>query len=508
MPGSTDLTPVRIRGKKQHSRPVDASPVSSTIVHRSSSRPSSPLPGRSRRTRKRRPQDAGVSSSRLDTSSATSPLERLPTELLEDIFFRCLNLSLPRASLALGQQLASYHVKSKLYAIAFTGVPQSVSLEAAEFLSAVFNKGEDTDRIQLILKFQSDISKFQSNILALRWLTPTFLRYQMDRLLIRETVMAFEELDVGWIKSENATAESSSQSLTEAITEFYKLARSRTDSILSIVDAESGRWCHENNKEKVSFNLRLHQSFPHSVTIQVYTSGLNFYTGPDPLHTRVISFKQLLCCQRECRIPQKLLHGPWSIPKCAMLAQLIKSGCRLDRSGSTTDEEVASQGLKDAIAQSFIRAIVTLVGSRRDRKERYDNTECGRNQGGVRECLDYFYMSHAGVLVTTEHLKFALDNDSSMEVLECLIDAMRRNIDWQDEEIQRFIWETSDDRRSFLRNRCRDANQIKYFVSRNGYEPDVHRQPEIISASWIRSKPSWHGEREHPGYMEPYFRTA
>lgn len=506
MPESTDLTPVRIRGKKQHSKPADASSVYSTIVHRSSSQPSSPLPGRSRKTRKGRLQGVGLSPSRLDTSSGASPLERLPTELLEDIFFRCLNLSLPRASLALGQQLASYHVKSKLYAIAFSAVSLSPDdnnrfyrLEADNLLNDILVVGDDEQKL---------IAIFQSDVLALRWMTPTFFRHQMDRLLIKKMVMAFNELDVGWMKSENATAESSSPSLTEAMTEFYKLARSRTDSILSNIDAESGRWCYETNKEEVSFNLRLHQSFPHSVTIQVYTSGLNFYNGPYPLRTRVISFRQLLCCQGDCRIPQKLLHGPWSIPKCAMLAQLAKSGCRLDQSGSTTDEEVASQGLKDAIAQSFIGAIVTLVGSRRDRKERYDDAGCGRNQGDVRECLDYVWMSFVGVSVTTEHLKFALDNNSSMEVLECLIDAMRSNIDWQDEEIQRYIWETSDDRRSFLRNRCCDANDIKRYALENGWEPDVYRQAEIPSASWIRSKPSWHGEREHPGYMEAYFMTA
>ncbi|KAG6991217.1 hypothetical protein G7Y79_00055g089930 [Physcia stellaris] len=503
MPGSNDLTPVRIRGKKQHSKPVDAGPGSSTIVHRTSSQPSSPLPGRSRRTRKGRLQDVGLSSSRPDTSSATSPLERLPTELLEDIFFRCLNLSLPRASLALGQQLASYHVKSKLYALAFSGVPLSrvgYRLEAESFLIDILKIGNDE---------QGLISKFQSDVLALRWMTPTFLRHSMDRLLIKTTVMAFNELDIGWIKSENAIVESSSsQSLTEAMTEFYKLARSRTDSILSNIDAESGRWCYETNKEEVSFNLRLQQSFPHSVTIRVCTSGLNFDTGPHPLRTRVISFRQLLYCQGGCRIPQKLLHGPWSIPKCAMLAQLVKSGCRLDQSGSTTDEEVASQGLKDAIAQSFIRAIVTLVGSRRDRKEIYDDTGWGRNQGDIRERLKYFHTSYVGVSVTTEHLKFALDNNSSMEVLECLIDAMRSNIDWQDEEIREYMWETNDDRRSFLRSRCCDDNDIKRYILETGVEPDFYDQAEIPSASWIRSKPSWHGEREFPGYMEAYFMTA
>lgn len=488
MPDSSHLTPVRIRGKKQQSKSADASPISPTILHGTSSQPSSPSPGRPRRTQKERPQDDGLSSSQF---GVTSVLERLPTELLEDIFFRCLNLSLPRASLALGQQLASYHVKSKLYAIAFSGVARKPddeygghSLEAEGFLSEVLKTREDE---------RGATTKFQSDILALRWLTPTFFRHQMDRLLIKKTVMAFNELDVEWIKSENATAESSSsESLTEAMTEFCKAARCRTDSVFSRIDAESGRWCYETNQEEVSFNLSLHQSFPHCVTIRVYTPGLNCR-----LRRRVISFRQLLYCLEGCRVPQKLLHEPWSIPKCAMLAQLSKAGCRLDKSGSTTDDEVASQGLKDAIAESSIGAIVTLAGSRRNCREGCGDADCLR-------CID----SQVGVVVTTEHLKFALDNNSSIAVLECLIDAMISHIDWRDREIQKFIWEADDDRRSFLRNRCSDDEEIQGYFEETGVKPDIYNQMEFLSASWIRSKSWWYGEREHPGYMEAHFVIA
>ena len=431
MPESSDLTPVRIRGKKQQSRSVDATTLNGTY-----SQPSSPLPGRSRRTHKGLLRDVGPSSSQPNTTSATSPLERLPPELLEDIFFRCLNLSLPRASLALGQQLASYHVKSKLYALAFSGVPYEPDdedgghrLEAVDFLIGILMIGEDG--------WWESISKFQSDILALKWMTPAFLRQIMDRLLVKKTVIAFNELGIGWIKSEKATAESASpESLTEAITAFLKAARSSTNSTWSSIDRDSGKWCYEAGKEKVSFDLGFHQSFPHLVIIKVNTpSKRNSVRG------RVIGFHQLLCCH-QCRIPQKILHGPWSIPKCAMLAQLAKSECGLDRSGSTTDEEVASQGLKDAIAESSLRTIITLVGSRRNYQEGCQDPRCCVcAQDDDWKCTGIVWESHVGVPVTTEHLKFALDNNSSFEVLECLVDATNIHIDWRNEAIQKLIWE-------------------------------------------------------------------
>ena len=48
-----------------------------------------------------------------------SSLERLPTELLECIFFQCLVIILPRASLHTGMQLASRRVKYAVYTLAF-----------------------------------------------------------------------------------------------------------------------------------------------------------------------------------------------------------------------------------------------------------------------------------------------------------------------------------------------------------------------------------------------------
>lgn len=48
-----------------------------------------------------------------------SQLERLPTELLEDVFFYCLNISLPRSSPVIAGKLSSSSVYTKIVDVAF-----------------------------------------------------------------------------------------------------------------------------------------------------------------------------------------------------------------------------------------------------------------------------------------------------------------------------------------------------------------------------------------------------
>lgn len=48
-----------------------------------------------------------------------SQLEKLPVELLEDVFFYCLNVSLPKASPVIAGKLSSSSVYTKIIDIAF-----------------------------------------------------------------------------------------------------------------------------------------------------------------------------------------------------------------------------------------------------------------------------------------------------------------------------------------------------------------------------------------------------
>ena len=117
-------------------------------------------------------------------SRAMSPLERLPTELLEMIFFYCLNVSLPRSSTVLGRSLASNHVKTKLFLLLFPSKRNESKgyyvLENIEYLLA-------------ILDTEDAIGNLQSDILASKWATPTFMGEMMEPFTVRTISREFRD---------------------------------------------------------------------------------------------------------------------------------------------------------------------------------------------------------------------------------------------------------------------------------------------------------------------------
>lgn len=69
---------------------------------------------------------------------------------------------------------------------------------------------------------------------------------------------------------------------------------------------------------------------------------------------------KLLQSLQDCRIPEKLLRGPWTSEKCELLDVIKRSGATIDWIGSTAGE-VASQGLLSAIQENNPVAIRSLL---------------------------------------------------------------------------------------------------------------------------------------------------
>lgn len=93
-----DLTPIRIRGRHFRNRTQEAlipskRPASTAAI-------SSSITSQTKQPRK-------LKRKRKETVAAMPTLEGLPQELLEMIFLNSMNISLPRASLALGRKLSS-----------------------------------------------------------------------------------------------------------------------------------------------------------------------------------------------------------------------------------------------------------------------------------------------------------------------------------------------------------------------------------------------------------------
>ena len=189
MPDSTDLMeiPVREKGYRKKSS-SSASGTSSASTHATISPSNVSEPSSEQLSKNLEPPSrrrAVASSKLLGSVSSLSPLERLPTELLEIIFLQCLNLSLPRASLWIAKSLASTHVKTQLYFVAFSGMPYKDVPGAKNTM-----EWQLTSALHLIEIFNTHdaIARFQSDILAMKWMTPDFLQQFMAKLMIYKTV--------------------------------------------------------------------------------------------------------------------------------------------------------------------------------------------------------------------------------------------------------------------------------------------------------------------------------
>ena len=501
MPGLSDLTPVRIRGKRQSKKSVSKATLSTSSTAQTASSTSTnnqatsshskkqtkragPASGsRVKKNHKRRRGDAGRRSAQTGHASNLAPLERLPVELLEIIFFDCLNLSLPRASVSIGKRLASNHVKTKLYLDSFC----ALDLKNDEYNARDIHENE-------ISGPSPRTGTFQSDLLALKWFTPTFLQKVMGDTLIKcatDIILASPNLGNPKIPP---------TPIMEAFANLYKASRSSSDRRWPVEEIQRHTWSLASINGKVdgtsakgtdNYMCSIESKDHDFEIVFAFYQGLahimSIGTSPtnSPSRHRNVYFQDLLFCKSGCHIPQKLLRGPWNPLKCTMLAQLLRVGCLLDRSASSTDEEVANEGLVEAITQPSIRAIVTLVGSLR--RFASECTSFSEQEFGIGKRLGI--IDSVGLTVTNEHLMLALAKDSSLQVLECLIDARDFAVDWHDEAIREWAWrkkQQGDKRGQFLLDRYAD-------VDVGGVQS---QRITTMPSEWIDSTPSWVDDEE------------
>ncbi|KIW93561.1 uncharacterized protein Z519_06166 [Cladophialophora bantiana CBS 173.52] len=107
----------------------------------------------------------------IETPKEASALELLPVEIIEQIFFDCLELNLPRASPHLARALSRRSIYSALVLFAYFEVDSSSYVETRHFLPAAFRViGCDNQR------------RLQEDILRTRWCTLDLLQSCMPAL--------------------------------------------------------------------------------------------------------------------------------------------------------------------------------------------------------------------------------------------------------------------------------------------------------------------------------------
>lgn len=112
-----------------------------------------------------------------DRKNGTSPLERLPSELLQDIFLLCKSLDLPSASPFIGAALSSEHVYLRLCDDVFKPVKPDGDAELALQRSRVL-----AQRWMTLPFWQKMVQRISSTTDQHRGLEDTYKRWDMGRI--------------------------------------------------------------------------------------------------------------------------------------------------------------------------------------------------------------------------------------------------------------------------------------------------------------------------------------
>ena len=357
MTENSNLTLVRVRGKN-HGNQSRVKPRSKAESHhRPRDRPRRKLQavasGAENNTPRRlvlqnRSNVSLIMSSSEKTQS--SCLERLPTELLQNIFLLSPNLSLPTTSPYLHRVLTSSHVRTKLTIAAFTS-------------------GSDAHGSR----------EHRSALLRQKWMTFSFLRACQKAYMIQSTS---KELMVSASIMPNSIKSEAISTIEENFTEYFSMG-DRCVAFTRKFHHDLSKRESKNNRLKKQGDGSFTWTGSHGAMFKAYLLGegseLNIFAfegsqpeireedgllhlprSRSPNYSRVFRFPEYL---NTCEIPEKLLHGPWTQEKGDYLKMLLDGGAAIDWINSTSGE-VASKGLEDAIRENNLLAVIALVVGR------------------------------------------------------------------------------------------------------------------------------------------------
>ena len=415
------MTPIRIRGKRSSVQTQSSTPSISSLPnpHPRGKRPISPASHFSSPPAKL-PRHSAYNILRdalVRHAGFAAPLEQLPTELLETIFFLHPNISLPQSSPIIGNKLASKYVKTQLV----------LRVCSAERLDTY--PGEQAALFPTL----TDHAEAQSAILRMRWMTLTFIRQLIPNYITTILVRELGKRRLQWLGKGPLVTRETASTIRQYL-EDKCFTKKNSDNPLLFGNI---RWRVENPPRLIHLFLGLGDGL---VTIEerpIYeTEGSVQYTvslsaGRDQW--------RIFCGINGCRVPRKLLNAPWTTEKCDLLKMLLRGNASVDWVG-TTSGEIAEQGLMQALRAGNARAtrlLVTRAGSG-DPRGLWD-VPCSPHYLAFGSRMEEFSlddpykMRGVGVIPQTKHLRTAvLEAGCQRDVVETLLLAEDKNIDFED----------------------------------------------------------------------------
>lgn len=430
------MTPIKIRGKKETGSKdtLKSFPKPQSL----GKRPPSPVLV-SQAPANKTPRHAAP---RSETARYQSPLEQLPLEVLELIFFHCLNVSLPQASNAIGLKLASHHVKCHL-------------------TRRVFNSADGTEypcALATIFPTSRDHREAQSAILRLKWMTLSFFQKLIPDFVVKTLIRELGGRDFHWMDHGPVVAEDIEPLIRRCVED--NAHRGNISPLQGLPACWNVDWpMTESSSPKPSRVLNIRpRPLPGDATdmLSVYVviglrDGIVTIWNPschdDMNNGTVLTHKRwrALCCLEGCRIPDKLLHGPWTDEKCEFLEILIRGNATVDWI-ETTSGEVAKKGLLDALREHnawAMKLLLTRLPCPPDSRstEHYVNEESrAMNLWSRFNIMDDPIRGGVGVVPEYEHWRIAvIEEGCDKDVVNALLDAPHPVVDLEGTEVSKWV---------------------------------------------------------------------
>lgn len=425
-----DKTPIKIRGKRASARTLH----STHNLGLKGKRPLSPTSRSSLPEAKLHRQNPNTPQQTARTRSL-SCLERLPIELLETIFFYCLNPGLPQASIAIGQKLDSTRVKSQLVLRTLSS-PNSFEYPCA--VSDVFPTLQEQARAQ-------------SAILRLPWMTLPFFRQLIPDYIVHTIIRELGARRLRWM----GTGPMVSKESEPVIRQYLEDNAARFDHTgtkhFGLPAYWEIKWHEVSVKQEIILGIGLRDGL---VTLRERetTSSAPWDSPGSPHDHQAPHFSRwrIFGGVEGCQIPEKLLRGPWTDEKCEFLELLIRGNAEVDRINSTSGE-VAEQGFWEAIEEHNARAVRALVAriGPRGRPEDAERTwyptqrprHVNENFSGYRDSTyrEDPIRKGVGIVPRQEHLRKTLEEGCPEDVLLALLGAAEVSFDLASPDIRLWV---------------------------------------------------------------------
>ncbi|TGO88703.1 hypothetical protein BPOR_0146g00060 [Botrytis porri] len=249
-----------------------------------------------------------------------SELEKLPTEILEQIFFGCWNLSLPACSPVIGGKLSSAAVYNKIIITAFGPVWD-------RWYGQLLDPGLDLD--------YSGNSSLQSTILKFRWAKLPILLQGQDLWVQKNALERPFQLALGMAAFHHG--------------DNIEGIDPKNASAAELLDDDFAKYCNAFQRMDISHTADAPETMDLMSSLgekreQIFDLGIRNYAN----------------IAKGTEIPHTLLMGPWNEEAVKYLFWLVMGGARIDWLASTSGE-AAIIGYKNAVRECRIEVIHLLL---------------------------------------------------------------------------------------------------------------------------------------------------